>query len=101
MPRSAAAPGNQATSAAVARDATQISVDADREGPSEMRSAGVAFMAPIGPARPAGVNQTDGRCSALRSGAIVLCQREPGIDDGVRIQGNTLDLLLDQPLGEL
>src|SRR6202163_4083573 len=52
-------------------------------------------------ARAAGVNQTDGGCSAPRSGAIVLCQREPGIDDGVRVQGNTLDVLLDQPLRKL
>src|SRR6266404_997218 len=57
-----------------------------RESPSWRR---------LGAARVADVNQTDGRCSAPRSGVIVLCQRKPGIDDGVRIQRNTLDVLLD------
>src|SRR5437588_10000347 len=65
---------------------------AARESPSWRR---------LGTARAADVNQTDGRCSAPRSGVIVLCQRKPGIDDGVRIQRNTLYVLLDKPLREL
>src|SRR5205809_5724292 len=103
-PRSAAAPGSQATSAQVARHATQISADARRDGPSDSRSVRAAFIAPIGRARQPSVNQTDGRCGwcgGPRSGAIVLCQREPGIDNRVRVERNALDVLLDQPLRKL
>ena len=53
-------PGSHATSAAVARHTTQISADANREGPNDMRNASAAFMAPIARLGHAGVNQTYG-----------------------------------------
>src|ERR1700720_1918812 len=47
----------------------------------------------------ASISRTDDAARPIS--AIVLCQREPGINDGVRIQRNTLDVLLDEPLREL